>query len=521
MALVTLHSDPPKKDYYQPVQVAQDRTGFQVNGAEALQFNLDFMANNPFFGKNIPRRPIPIDHLTGRSKERTSYKGGALQMDLNQPYKFGIRHQGEMPSMPANEILFGGYDTDQSINIANVPEDDQGLYYGVNMADSSFVIGRRNRIPENSVVIPVQYSQDIDSAGVEEGRFTTYNKGEAVDNYVPTREGKILITDRNYKNPKFLYSTNPQERAAQVEQYINTYGRATLVMVDNGRFQRRYTSTTGEPFTEKDYINYDSNTLRNPKGERRSPTLVMMSDFPRGIEASQWKGSQYKNVRKTGLIGECPEGQCAEFAENNLYMAMQPPMKQDVWKETVGIKGDAWEYRDNILAAGGEYRYNRNDKINRKVGGKYDFKPGDVVTMFYPGSNYQERADEEGSGTTHVGYIERVNNDGGFYVMHNIHVQEGLNRRGKPNYKGRAYRSYVPPGQMALSDKTGVKIHTVLRPDYKDEVPNMDIDDYQKRLLVEQKKKEEPRDKKPPGLLQRSVAGYKAFGSQLIKAIQR
>ena len=142
----------------------------------------------------------------------------------------------------------------------------------------------------------------------------------------------------------------------------------------------------------------------------------------------------YKGVKDgEGFLGNCQEEQCSEYVQNEIYRNLNPNLSRTEWNKKTGITGDAWTIGKNILNAGG-----------RKV--KQDaIAPGDIITIYTGGvSNYQKKADEEGEGTTHTAVVDQVNDDGTYYVLHNVH--KWVPGQG---YQGREYRDLMyPDGRM-------------------------------------------------------------------------
>lgn len=157
----------------------------------------------------------------------------------------------------------------------------------------------------------------------------------------------------------------------------------------------------------------------------------------------------YDSVKEgTGLLGKCTETQCSEYGQNELYRNMQPKVSREDWNKTTGLQGSAWEIGKNIVKAGG-----------KEVRTKDGLKPGDVVTMYTGGlSAYQGEADKAGTGTTHTGIIDKINPDGSYYILHNVH--SGNKEDG---FEGKEYRDLVK------NNITGTHNFTVkhaFRPDY-------------------------------------------------------
>lgn len=129
----------------------------------------------------------------------------------------------------------------------------------------------------------------------------------------------------------------------------------------------------------------------------------------------------------------------------NAYVSNQ--IKHAVGKETfnkMGYFGDAWTATGNLVRAGnGKFVYNSfqgyikkqnltKDQITKEIKtavlSNYNklttdlFQEGDIVNLFYEGSNYTEQAYNDGKDvyTSHVGIIKR-SDDGSLVLEHNIH----------------------------------------------------------------------------------------------------
>lgn len=138
----------------------------------------------------------------------------------------------------------------------------------------------------------------------------------------------------------------------------------------------------------------------------------------------------YKGVKDgEGFLGACTEEQCSEYVQNEIWRNLNPNMSRTEWNAKTGLQGDAWTIGKNIVKAGG-----RELKLNQVAS-------GDVVTIFTGGNSpSQGDADAAGSGTTHTAVIDQVNEDGSFYVLHNVHKGSELT-----GWKGQEYRDLVKP----------------------------------------------------------------------------
>jgi hypothetical protein len=163
----------------------------------------------------------------------------------------------------------------------------------------------------------------------------------------------------------------------------------------------------------------------------------------------------YDSVKEgTGFIGKCQEGQCSEYMQNEIFRNVQPKVSREEWNKMTGLHGNAWDIGSNIVKAGGS-------KVAPKA-----VKPGDVVTMYTGGrSDYQGEANAAGTGTTHTGLIDKVNPDGSYYILHNIHDKN----RWTGEFEGREYRDLVKDGKIVSGGlKRSFQIRNAFRPDYKE-----------------------------------------------------
>lgn len=165
--------------------------------------------------------------------------------------------------------------------------------------------------------------------------------------------------------------------------------------------------------------------------------------------------SGYASIKEgTGFIGNCQEGQCSEYMQNEIFRNVQPKLKREEWNKKTGLYGNAWDIGGNIIKSGGS-------KIVPKA-----VKPGDVVTMFTGGnSSYQGEANAAGTGTTHTGLIDKVNPDGSYYILHNVHDKNRLTGE----YEGREFRDLVKDGKIVSGGLArSFEVRGAFRPDYKE-----------------------------------------------------
>lgn len=168
--------------------------------------------------------------------------------------------------------------------------------------------------------------------------------------------------------------------------------------------------------------------------------------------------SSYKEGE--GLLGKCTEKQCSEYAQNEIFRNFKPSVNREIWNEKTGLYGDAWTIGKHIEQAGGK----KVEKV----------QPGDAVTMYTGGaSSYLGEAKKHGTDATHIGIVDKVNPDGSYYILHNVH--EGS----RGSYEGREYRDLIKDGKI-VSGSLGRSFE--IRGSYR---PNYDaVKDYEKKSKV-------------------------------------
>jgi hypothetical protein len=176
-------------------------------------------------------------------------------------------------------------------------------------------------------------------------------------------------------------------------------------------------------------------------------TLKAVQDYNKNLS----NPSYYSFKENEGLLGKCTEGQCSEYAQNELFRNIQPNVSRQEWNAKTGLYGNAWDIGKNIKSKGGK-------EVDKKT-----VMPGDVVTMFTGGrSTYQGEANAAGTGTTHVGIVDKVNKDGSYYILHNVHAWRPW------GYEGREYRDLVKNNSITSdNDNNGFAIRGTFRPNYE------------------------------------------------------
>jgi hypothetical protein len=160
--------------------------------------------------------------------------------------------------------------------------------------------------------------------------------------------------------------------------------------------------------------------------------------------------SGYSSIKEgNGLLGKCTESQCSEYSQNELFRNLQPNVSREEWNAKTGIMGDAWNIGKNIISKGGQ-------EVKPK-----QVQPGDVITVYTHGiSPFQKEADAAGTGTTHVGIVDKVNPDGSYYILHNLH--KGSKEEG---FEGREYRDLVKANEIQ-GHSSPYTVKHIFRPNY-------------------------------------------------------
>jgi hypothetical protein len=176
-------------------------------------------------------------------------------------------------------------------------------------------------------------------------------------------------------------------------------------------------------------------------------TLKAVQDYNRNLSNPNY----YSFKEGEGLLGKCTEEQCSEYAQNELFRNIQPNVSREEWNAKTGLYGNAWDIGKNIKSKGGS-------EVDKKT-----VKSGDIVTMFTGGrSAYQGEANAAGTGTTHVGIVDKVNPDGSYYILHNVHAWRPW------GYEGREYRDLVKNNIVTSdNDNNGFAIRGAFRPKYE------------------------------------------------------
>jgi hypothetical protein len=83
--------------------------------------------------------------------------------------------------------------------------------------------------------------------------------------------------------------------------------------------------------------------------------------------------------------------------------------------------------------------------------------------MYTGGSSlYQGEANAAGTGTTHVGIVDKVNPDGSYYILHNVHTMGSSG-----NWEGREFRDLVKGNFTVGETNKGFEVRHAFRPNYE------------------------------------------------------
>lgn len=283
--------------------------------------------------------------------------------------------------------------------------------------------------------------------GVREGASTEYvekvQKKELEKRGLTEKEIRAKMKDAELKN-SVDYFTKQLSGKATLEDTIENKD------IDLGVGLSNYKTVDERKKLQKFLIDQGYNL--NPEGKFENDgvdgkigkvTLKAVQDYNRNLS----NPSYYSFKEGEGLLGQCTEGQCSEYTQNELFRNIQPNVSRQEWNEKTGLYGDAWNIGKNIKSKGGK-------EVKLK-----EVKPGDVVTMFTGGmSAYQGEANAAGTGTTHVGIVDKVNPDGSYYILHNNHTGS------KGDWQGREFR------ELVKNNNTGIHNFTVrhaFRPNYE------------------------------------------------------
>ena len=174
-------------------------------------------------------------------------------------------------------------------------------------------------------------------------------------------------------------------------------------------------------------------TLAFNSGNVRNKVSRVVSDYTSQVAPKDSISFNESTFSVTSFDG------CSAYVSNQV--------KHTIGKEkfsTFGFFGDAWTINDNLVKSGnGNYVFNTFSNFNKKSGLSSDeirkevksivvsgqqkldinmFQEGDIVNLFYEGSNFQKEAYEKGKGsyTSHIGIIKR-SSTGELVLEHNIH----------------------------------------------------------------------------------------------------
>lgn len=159
---------------------------------------------------------------------------------------------------------------------------------------------------------------------------------------------------------------------------------------------------------------------------------------------------------------DCNEIQCTDYTGKELFRRSNITSDYETFGNKLGLFSDAWNLGDALKNKGGVEVYNSDNKKTSKL----SVNVGDVVIMYNQlGSDYQDLATKKGDGNTHTGFVSKVNSDGSYYISHNVHKKVGVDSKGNPIYKGRAFEEKIAPNSFNVPGKFQIK--KIVRPNYK------------------------------------------------------
>lgn len=253
--------------------------------------------------------------------------------------------------------------------------------------------------------------------------------------YVSDKEKKEIDLDRVIEDKRLQIENkktdlNPTENTPDEIKTSDLSSKEAIIKIQNRLTQLGYNLNPKGTFKNK-----------GVDGILGNVTKKAIEDYNSKKEKGVY--TSYKN--KEGFLGNCKEEQCSEFTQNELFRNFKPNVSRDEWNNLTGLYGDAWTIGNNIEKSGGE----KVEKV----------KEGDIVTMYTGGfSSYLPQAKKFGTDATHVGVVDKVNPDGSYYILHNVH--EGS----KDNYQGKEYRSLVKNNS---TQDMGFSIREKYRPAYE------------------------------------------------------
>lgn len=288
--------------------------------------------------------------------------------------------------------------------------------------------------------------------GVKEGTSTEYAeilKKREIEKLGGTeKQIKAKMEDAELKNSVDFFAKELSGKA-KLEDTIENKD------IDLGIGLSNYKTTNERKKLQKFLIDQGYNL--NPEGKFENQgidgkigkvTLKAVQDYNKNLSNPNY----YSFKEGEGILGKCTEGQCSEYAQNELFRNIQPNVSRQDWNEKTGLYGNAWDIGKNIKTKGGR-------EVDKKT-----VKPGDVVTMFTGGSSlYQGEANAAGTGTTHVGIVDKVNPDGSYYILHNVHTMGSSG-----DWEGREFRDLVK-GDVIRSNNNnnGFAVRGAFRPKYE------------------------------------------------------
>jgi len=180
----------------------------------------------------------------------------------------------------------------------------------------------------------------------------------------------------------------------------------------------------------------------------------------------------------------CTDKRCTVFVGQEIEKVIK-----EEGRKRIDAYGDAWTIRDRLINKGAKSIYNVFPKEKPKVSNpdKYieqitrnkpnlkpeDFQSGDIINLYYGGSDYANQAYNEGSSvfSTHTGII-KIDSKGNKFIDHNVHGNikkeplsiflENTAKTGsgkplritavtRPNYNIKQYEDVYEPTETAIN----------------------------------------------------------------------
>lgn len=360
------------------------------------------------------------------------------------------------------QFQVGGYSLTPNIPSFDELFEDNTIYKGAPLEEVVIKAPRKKEIVNEK-----PFSINFDEETLRETQAVRDNIPNKRDlNIGITRYSDQATEDEYIKNQVIASNKLQEQEAAKKAKEFNDFSKelsskGTLAdAVENNEIPLDISSYK----TEKDVTNLQKMLKEkgynlNPKGKFANDGIdgkIGKVTFDAMVNYNKHNSeSGYASIKEgTGLIGSCQESQCSEYMQNELFRNVQPKISREDWNKKTGLYGNAWNIGKNIVDSGGS-----KIQINK-------VKPGDVITMYTGGiSDYQGEANAAGTGTTHTGLVDKINPDGSYYILHNVHDKNYATG----DYTGVEYRDLVKDGKIVSGGlMRSFDVKYAFRPDYKE-----------------------------------------------------